>query len=830
MNAKDRLQLASTRSTLPPSPPPPQSPAEGGCGVIGLSAAEPVAGKHLLEALVQMRNRGNGKGGGIAAAGLDPAFFGVDKETLQTHTLLAIGYLDKSVRERVEKEHIHPHYQIAHIHEIETLPMGTIEDLEVEPPFTVCYFVRAKVDALELWADKAGVTGMEGRTLEDEFVYRTSYHLNLEMYGGEKAQAFVLSHGRDLLVAKMVGYGGDVIRHYKLENLKARVWIGHHRYPTKGRVWHPGGAHPFIGLNEALVHNGDFANYHAVREYLAQKDIHPLFHTDTEVSALVFDLHHRLYGYGLEAVIESLAPTTEGDFAQLPPEKQDWYAALQRSHIHGSPDGPWFFLIAHSNPDIGEYKLVCITDTSMLRPQVFAIADGECPIAFASSELQGIDAALRSLSSEDHRFCSRPDHVWNARGGSHTDGGAFILTSRSGNLPALEVTNKFGDTVTASKPVNLGIEAHPHAAAIPTNRSDALATLIQRTNERIPMSEPRSHALATTDRFIALWANEIKENPCDLYSWVGAPTERSEIKPPSKRTPQDPLGGGSHTLAQSEQTLVIDARNFPQEGIQSVAREIVHHAQAGWHRFVIVHNRGHRFIGNGLGPHSQEIHIDIFGAVGDYLASGLDGATIVVHGSAQDQLAQIMKSGKLVVHGDVGQAFGYGIKGGDVFVLGNAAGRPLINGVGKPRVVINGTCLDYLAESFMAGDALNGGGYAILNALQVQDDGSIVELPQPYPGGNLFSLASGGAVYIRDPAHTLGQWQLNGGDFTPFRDVDWDLIRPQLETNAELFNIPVERLLEWNNSTHLPSEIYRKVIPSKSQPLDPEAAWLARSD
>jgi hypothetical protein len=36
-------------------------------------------------------------------------------------------------------------------------------------------------------------------------------------------------------------------------------------------------------------------------------------------------------------------------------------------------------------------------------------------------------------------------------------------------------------------------------------------------------------------------------------------------------------------------------------------------------------------------------------------------------------------------------------------ILGNAAGRPLINSVGKPRVVINGTCLDFLAESFMAG-------------------------------------------------------------------------------------------------------------------------------
>jgi len=57
--------------------------------------------------------------------------------------------------------------------------------------------------------------------------------------------------------------------------------------PTKGRVWHPGGAHPFIGLNEALVHNGDFANYYSVSDYLRQRNVFPLFLTDTEVSVLV---------------------------------------------------------------------------------------------------------------------------------------------------------------------------------------------------------------------------------------------------------------------------------------------------------------------------------------------------------------------------------------------------------------------------------------------------------------------------------------------------------------------------------------------------------------
>jgi len=70
---------------------------------------------------------------------------------------------------------------------------------------------------------------------------------------------------------------------------------------------------------------------------------------------------------------------------------------------------------------------------------------------------------------------------------------------------------------------------------------------------------------------------------------------------------------------------------------------------------------------------------------GDYLASGIDGMQIYIHDNGQDQLGQIMKNGKLVVYGDVGQTFMYGAKGGEVYIMGNAAGRPLINGVGRPR-------------------------------------------------------------------------------------------------------------------------------------------------
>ena len=70
-----------------------------------------------------------------------------------------------------------------------------------------------------------------------------------------------------------------------------------------------------------------------------------------------------------------------------------------------------------------------ITDTAMLRPQVFALQEGEeVSIGLICSEKQAIDATLASLASEDPRFTPVADVYWNARGGSHTDGGAFLLT------------------------------------------------------------------------------------------------------------------------------------------------------------------------------------------------------------------------------------------------------------------------------------------------------------------------------------------------------------------------------------------------------------------
>jgi glutamate synthase domain-containing protein 3 len=248
----------------------------------------------------------------------------------------------------------------------------------------------------------------------------------------------------------------------------------------------------------------------------------------------------------------------------------------------------------------------------------------------------------------------------------------------------------------------------------------------------------------------------------------------------------------------------------------------------GSRRLLVAEVRGQRFIGCGLGPGAGPCRIDVYGSPGDYLASGIDGAEVVLHGSGQDQLAQIMKAGKLVVHGDVGQTFLYAAKGGKAFVLGSAAGRPLINAVGSPRAVINGTCLDYLAESFMAGDPLQGGGFAVVNGVAFDRDGELRDLETPYPGSNLLSLAAGGAIYLRDPRRQVAEEQLNGGAFAPLAAEDWEVIRPFLEENEQLFGIPVSRLLSLEGEPLAPGEAYRKIRPSAHKVLQPEEAWVKR--
>ncbi len=826
---------------------------EGGCGVVGFAASVPVQGRYIYEPSIQMHNRGNGKGGGIACACLNHEQQGIDRSILKDDYILQIAVLNPDAASAIENEFVTPHFKIDHKVKVEPVVDWQELGLPIKPPDIVRYFVRTQKDVLLQFIEKHNFSSLPERSVEDEFVYQNSFRLNRKFYAslGEK-QAFVLSHSRNLMIFKIVGYAEQVVQYYGLENLEANIWIAHQRFPTRGRVWHPAGSHPFNGMNEALVHNGDFANYYSVSEYLRQHNITPQFLTDTEVAVLLFDLLHRVYQYPLEYIIEAIAPTAELDFDLLPEEKQRIYKLVQRMHVHSSPDGPWFFIIAQSSPDKDMYNLLGITDTSMLRPQVFALQEGEVSIGLVASEKQAIDATLESLSRDNPLFRPVADRYWNARGGSYTDGGAFsfTLTGKDGAY-SLACTDKFGTAVTSPKE---SVERDKTAV-----KSEVYDEIIKQVHHDITAADPAgafSHIIAGIPamdmsgftrivneiKTAAIKSDHVKETAIEVLTLLNdrrydcAGLKRSLILNEVRQAIEDilnsvpPISSGNpgyfkrvdwHTRleirppAGEEQVLAINGREFPPEGIDTSSRLAVTAYSLGWKRFIVYGLRGQRFTGCGFGPDTKGVCFDIYGSSGDYLASGIDGMEIRIHDNGQDQLGQIMKTGKLIVYGDVGQAFMYGAKGGEVYIMGNCAGRPLINAVGRPRVIINGTCLDYLAESFMAGDPFKDGGFVVLNGIEFDESGKVREQLSPYPGSNLFSLASGGAIFVRDPRKKISSEQLNGGIIGDFTEKDWGLILPYLQKNEELFGITINDLLTVDGKQYLPHEVYRKVHAGK---------------
>ena len=859
---------------------------EGGCGVIGIIGTERMPGKRIIRPCEQMRNRGNGKGGGVAAAGL---FDGELADCVALH----VAYLEQSVQSELEKKYIEPVYEIIQNERLPHLEDHREADLEVRPPEVQRYFVKVKDDAVEKFA--AQINLKPGDELKDELIFQNSFRLNRNFYLKNNApRAFVLSHGRDLMILKAVGYAEQVARYYLLEETGANVWIGHQRYPTRGRVWHPGGAHPFAGLHEALVHNGDFANYYAVTEYLRQRGVAPLFVTDTEVSVLLFDLYSRVLNYPLEYVIEALAPTPEGDFERLSKSRQRIYRAIQRAHLQGSPDGPWFFIIARNDPQSTEPQLIGITDVSMLRPQVFAVQMGkDKSFGAIGSEKQAIDAFFEEIAADDPEVLPVADKYWNARGGSCTDGGAFVFSLKTeGERRRLEVHDKFGNDVAQNLRenafgqddpklyrLNKALEVGPDRLL--TSQDTHAGVAIGKTNQEKEIAKEAVKEEASGQRemeriwgelfaeeSLRRWAHDLRKeiqagqieqfdngakkavedigavglvkvltflhdrpwNPLNVKRALALTLLERQIN----RTldsifgPEKPNGDMMCRLTvenaqtsildapENRPTLIVDARGFTPEGENAVNRMLVKAHKRGWRNFIVYRCRGDRFLGCGLGKGTEDVRIDVYGSSGDYLGSGVDGAQIYVHGDAQDQVGQIFQSGRIVIFGNTGQTFLYGAKGGEAYVMGNAAGRPLINAVGKIRAIINGTSLDYCAESFMAGRDV-GDGFVILNGITFDSSGGTIGLETKYPGNNLFSLASGGACYLNDPYRTVKTTQLNGAEFIPFRQNDWNAIVQYLRQNETFFGLSIRHdLLLVDGVLKWPKEVFRKVVASSA--------------
>ena len=131
---------------------------------------------------------------------------------------MQVAYIDPDPRREVERECILGRFDIAESYQVETVDdYRSVPGLEIQPPEVVRYFCRVKPEALARFAEENGLRHLPARQVEDEYVYQNTFRLNQRYYTslGDK-RAFVLCHGRDLLVFKIVGYAEQAIAYYRL--------------------------------------------------------------------------------------------------------------------------------------------------------------------------------------------------------------------------------------------------------------------------------------------------------------------------------------------------------------------------------------------------------------------------------------------------------------------------------------------------------------------------------------------------------------------------------------------------------------------------------------
>ena len=123
-----------------------------------------------------MHNRGNGKGGGIAAVGLSPQTWASPRMSwipiICSRWLCSIP---KSARQ-VEKEFIEPYLEVHKAGRIPTVDdYRDIKGLDVRPPDVMRYFVRVKTNVLDRFIEENNLQDLDPRHAEDEFIYQNSY-------------------------------------------------------------------------------------------------------------------------------------------------------------------------------------------------------------------------------------------------------------------------------------------------------------------------------------------------------------------------------------------------------------------------------------------------------------------------------------------------------------------------------------------------------------------------------------------------------------------------------------------------------------------------------
>jgi glutamate synthase domain-containing protein 1 len=183
-----------------------------GCGLAGLISRKgnKVSGEVMIQAIANMRERGNGLGGGFAGYGIYPDY--------PDHYALHTMYYSGPAQDAAE-DFVRGHFRVDHAEVIPTRTLDSVTDV----PLLWRYFVRPR-QAL----------GEEGSA---DVVMRTVMHVNDNI-----KDAYIFSSGQNMGAFKAVGFAENIGRFYCLEEYEGHIWTAHARFPTNTQAWWGRGA------------------------------------------------------------------------------------------------------------------------------------------------------------------------------------------------------------------------------------------------------------------------------------------------------------------------------------------------------------------------------------------------------------------------------------------------------------------------------------------------------------------------------------------------------------------------------------------------------------
>ncbi|MGQ9524128.1 MAG: class II glutamine amidotransferase [Armatimonadota bacterium] len=339
------------------------------CGLAGMmfSSGRRVSGEAIIRAMSNMRDRGNGLGGGFAAYGIYPEY----KDAYAFHVM----YYSTPAKDEVDAI-LDAHFDVLRS---EPIPTDRSVVLPKSPELLWRYFLVPSQRALDA----------TGAVSESDMVMQVVMQINSR----PERDAFVFSSGKNMGAFKAVGYPEDVGRFYRLHEYEAYIWTGHSRFPTNTQGWW-GGAHPFTLLDWSVVHNGEISSYGINKRYLEMFGYRCTLHTDTEVIAYLLDLLIRRHGLSIEDACEVMASPFWKDLDRSNDEKRRILRIVYSSAL---VNGPFAIVFAHSRGMVG------FNDRVKLRPMVAAKKDDAL---FLASE----EAAILEL-------CEDPDEIWSPPAG-----------------------------------------------------------------------------------------------------------------------------------------------------------------------------------------------------------------------------------------------------------------------------------------------------------------------------------------------------------------------------------------------------------------------------